>query len=75
MQMKSCASHPGLSAAVFLSEAAALLCPEKMCPLFLYLQVFWKKGKTQQPELLALHESMVPLTFSQYCGMVIHKKA
>jgi hypothetical protein len=32
MQMKSCAAQTGLLAAVFLSEAAPLLCPEKTCP-------------------------------------------
>lgn len=58
MQMKSCASQAELSAAVLLSKAAALLCPQKMCLLFFSLQVVWREAKRLQLVLLALHDSV-----------------
>lgn len=64
MQMKSCAPHPGLSAAVFLSEAPHLLHPDKTCPSLPLSARVWEEGEkpvTRMPGSSGNHE--YPLIF------------
>lgn len=70
MQIKSCAPQTGLSAAVFLSEAADLLYPDDMCPSSV-CRCLGGRGSSV-PGSSRGHEH--PLRFSQVTGVVINNK-